>query len=183
MFDILFSWEALWYIMMAIYVPSCIWLIVIVLLQKGKGSGFAGAFGIGAGSDTVFGPRASKSLPQKLTHGMAAIFMLLALSMSLFSGKLGKGSAPDKVVEDQMTASEIDIDALDDLGSAVEDAPAEDAVPITVTPPAPPPAEIETEADLSVLVGEEPAAEAAPAEPIAESADAEDHSSPAPGPS
>ncbi len=97
MLDRLFSVETLWVLMLILYVPACIGLIVIVLLQKGKGSGFAGAFGMGGGSDTVFGPSGGKSLPQRMTHVMAAIFMVLALCMSLVSGKIGKGVAPEQV--------------------------------------------------------------------------------------
>ena len=44
-----FSWDTLWYGLLIMYVPACFGLIVIVLLQKGKGTGFAGAFGAGAG--------------------------------------------------------------------------------------------------------------------------------------
>ena len=110
-------WDILWYVMLALYIPACIGLIVVVLLQKGKGVGFAGAFGIGGGSDTVFGPRMNKSLPQRLTHAMAAIFMILALCMSLVSGRLGKGVAPDKAAEEM---TQTDFSALDDLGSGLE---------------------------------------------------------------
>ena len=110
-------WDILWYAMLALYIPACIGLIVVVLLQKGKGVGFAGAFGVGGGSDTVFGPRMNKSLPQRLTHAMAAIFMILALCMSLVSGRLGKGVAPDKAAEEM---TQTDFSALDDLGSGLE---------------------------------------------------------------
>ena len=127
MWEWIWRWETLWGLLLLLYVPSCIGLIVIVLLQKGKGVGFAGAFGIGPGSDTVFGPRASKSLPVRMTHVMAAVFMTLALVMSLISGRLGKGIAPDKV-ESVGELSGIDavltFDELDDLGSALTDSEA-----------------------------------------------------------
>ncbi|HOS03129.1 MAG TPA: preprotein translocase subunit SecG, partial [Candidatus Hydrogenedentes bacterium] len=77
MLESIFSWEALWWLMIILYVPISVGLVVVVLLQKGKGAGFAGAFGLGGGSDTVFGPRASKSLPVRLTQIMAGMFMLL----------------------------------------------------------------------------------------------------------
>ena len=72
-------WNIIFWLMLLLYVPSCIGLILVVLLQKGKGVGFAGAFGVGGGSDTVFGPRTARSLPQRLTYGMATLFMFLAL--------------------------------------------------------------------------------------------------------
>ena len=109
------SWQTVWYLILVLYVPACLGLIVVVLLQKGKGVGFAGAFGMGGGSDTVFGPRASKSLPQRLTYVMAGLFMTLALVMSLIAGRIGAGVAPATVSE-----SVEDYSALDDLGTAVQ---------------------------------------------------------------
>ncbi|HIJ66376.1 MAG TPA: preprotein translocase subunit SecG [Candidatus Hydrogenedentes bacterium] len=87
----------LWWFMLIVYAVCCLGLIVIVLLQKGKGTGFAGAFGVGPGSDTVFGPRMSKSLPVRLTYIMAGLFLSLALVMSIIAGSVGKGAAPGKV--------------------------------------------------------------------------------------
>ena len=138
-------WETLWILMLILYIPSCIGLIVIVLLQKGKGTGFAGAFGIGPGSDTVFGPRGSKSLPARLTHVMAAIFMILALAMSMISGRVGKGIAPDKVEgPDELGAfGPVSYDGLlDDLGSGIAGsdvaAPPETPAPTEAVPEAVP---------------------------------------------
>lgn len=90
-------WGSLYVVMFIVYVVCCVGLIVIVLLQKGKGTGFAGAFGVGAGSDTVFGPRMSKSLPVRLTYIMAGLVLSLALLMSLIAGSAFKGSAPGKI--------------------------------------------------------------------------------------
>lgn len=96
MFSSVHNW--LWWICIILYVPACLGLIAVVLLQKGKGVGFAGAFGLGGGgADTVFGPRMSKSLPVKLTYVAAAMFLLLALAMSLLSGRITKGQAPELV--------------------------------------------------------------------------------------
>lgn len=99
MLDLIFSWNTLWWLIILFYVPSCFGLIIIVLLQKGKGAGFGGAFGMGGGADTVFGPRMVNSLPQRLTYIMASIFMVFALVMSIVSGKVARGSAPDVVAE------------------------------------------------------------------------------------
>lgn len=98
MLDAIFSFKTLWYVLIIIYVPACISLIIIVLLQKGKGTGFAGAFGAGGGapgSDTVFGPKAGKSLPVRLTYIGATIFMVIAVAMSMISGKVNTGGAPE----------------------------------------------------------------------------------------
>ena len=89
MFDSVHNW--LWWICVILYVPACLGLIAVVLLQKGKGVGFAGAFGLGGGgADTVFGPRMSKSLPVKITYVMAGMFLVLALTM--FFGTVVSGT-------------------------------------------------------------------------------------------
>ncbi len=90
-------WNIIFWLMLLLYVPSCIGLILVVLLQKGKGVGFAGAFGVGGGSDTVFGPRTARSLPQRLTYAMATLFMVLALLMSVVYGRTNQSDAPDLV--------------------------------------------------------------------------------------
>ncbi|GMU91105.1 MAG: hypothetical protein AMXMBFR4_01630 [Candidatus Hydrogenedentota bacterium] len=138
MFDAIFSWYTLWWIILPVYVVCCVGLIVIVLLQKGKGTGFAGAFGVGAGSETVFGPRARKSLPVRLTYIMAGLFMFFSLSMSLLVGKIIEGTAPAQVVE---TAEEGQSNALDQLFGPqatggtppLATAPAELGVPAEIT--------------------------------------------------
>ena len=99
MLDLIFSVNTLWWLILVLYIPACFGLIIIVLLQKGKGQGLAGAFGMGGGMDTIFGPRSSKSLPQKITYASAGIFMALALVMSILSGKVGREVAPDLVAE------------------------------------------------------------------------------------
>lgn len=115
MLNIIFSLNTLWWLILLLYIPACFALILIVLLQKGKGQGLSGAFGMGGGMDTIFGPRSSKSLPQKITYAGAAIFMSLALVMSILSGKVGKAAAPE-LVDVPVQAS---LDALFD-GSATE---------------------------------------------------------------
>ena len=115
MLDAIFSLDTLYWILLAFYIPACIGLIVIVLLQKGKGTGFAGAFGVGVGAETVFGPRARRSLPVKLTYVAAATFMIIALVMSMISGRIGKGQAPELAdVDTEIAASESS--GLADLG-------------------------------------------------------------------
>ncbi len=167
MLSIIFSLNTLWWLILLLYIPACFALIIIVLLQKGKGQGLAGAFGMGGGMDTIFGPRSSKSLPQKITYAGAAVFMVLALVMSILSGKVGKAAAPE-LAEAPVQAS---LDALFD-GSA-EGAPADASAAaggiteVTVNPDVP--------AEDAVAAPAEPVEEGAeaPAEAAAETAPAE----------
>jgi preprotein translocase subunit SecG len=79
---------------------DCIFLILVVLLQSGKGGDVAAAFG-GSGSQTAFGPRGAQKPLEKATVVAAAIFMVLALIFSL-QGVLG----PSSVVRDSGAATQ-----------------------------------------------------------------------------
>lgn len=115
MLETIFSWNTLYVLLMIIYVPSCLGLIAIVLLQKGKNMGFAGAFGVNPGGDTVLGPRASRSLPVRMTYFMAAAFMTICVLFALIEGRRNQGVAPDKVDPELAAAEQQITDQLDDL--------------------------------------------------------------------
>ena len=95
MLDAIFSVNAIWWTLMVVYVPACVGLIGIVLLQQGKGGGFGGALGGGGGTDTVFGTKNAQTLPVKITYAGATLFMTIAIVLSVLSGRLDKGAAPD----------------------------------------------------------------------------------------
>jgi preprotein translocase subunit SecG len=71
-----------------IFVLTCIFLILVVLLQSGKGGDVASAFG-GAGAQSAFGPRGAAKPLEKATVIAAILFMFLALLFSLpgFNGQ------------------------------------------------------------------------------------------------
>ncbi|MBS1272056.1 MAG: Protein-export membrane protein SecG [Candidatus Marinimicrobia bacterium] len=68
-----------------LHVIVAILLVVVILMQSSKGGGLAGAFGGagGGGSQALFGGRGAASFLQKLTVGLAVVFMLLALVINL----------------------------------------------------------------------------------------------------
>jgi preprotein translocase subunit SecG len=65
-----------------IHVAVCIALILIVLLQTGKGSELAGAFG-GGTSNTAFGVTGAISFIGKMTTVAAFCFLFTSVSLSL----------------------------------------------------------------------------------------------------
>ena len=65
-----------------IHLLACCILIVIVLLQKGKGADLAGAFG-GGGSQTAFGVRSATQVIHKLTIAAAVFFMITSYTLGL----------------------------------------------------------------------------------------------------
>ena len=70
--------------LVVLHVMACLVLILVVLLQRGKGSDVGAALG-GGGSNTVFGSRGAGNFLTKLTTGSAVIFMVTSLSLA-YSG-------------------------------------------------------------------------------------------------
>jgi len=73
---------ALLIVLRVVFVLVCLFLILVILLQSGKGGDVAAAFG-GSGSQTAFGPRGAQKPLEKATAVAAIIFMFLALVFSL----------------------------------------------------------------------------------------------------
>jgi preprotein translocase subunit SecG len=69
-----------------LYVLVCIFLILVVLLQQGKGADLAGAFG-GGGSQTSFGPRTTTNIMHRFTTLTFVLFVVLSLTLAILSGK------------------------------------------------------------------------------------------------
>jgi preprotein translocase subunit SecG len=66
-----------------VHVIVCVFLIIVVLLQRGKGAEIGAVFG-GGGGGTLFGSRGAGNFLTRLTTGAALIFMLTSLSLAYF---------------------------------------------------------------------------------------------------
>jgi len=66
-----------------VHVLVSVLLIMVVLLQSGKGAGMGAAFG--GGSQTLFGARGQTTFMHKLTAGMAILFMALSVVLATLS--------------------------------------------------------------------------------------------------
>jgi preprotein translocase subunit SecG len=73
-------------LLVILYVLVCLFLIMVVLLQQGKGADLAGAFG-GGGSQTSFGPRGTTNIMHRMTTGAFILFVLLCLTLTILGGK------------------------------------------------------------------------------------------------
>ena len=89
----------------AVHVFVCLFLVVVVLMQQGKGGGLQAAFG-GSGSDAAFGARSSATLLTRATTVLGALFMVGSMTLaimgqrgesSLLSGVDGPGFQPAPV--------------------------------------------------------------------------------------
>ncbi len=85
----------LYYLLTFLHVVVCVILILVVLLQSGKGADLAGAFGGGA-TQTAFGSRGPASFLSKLTTAAAIVFMVTCLGLSLTGTKEQASSVMDK---------------------------------------------------------------------------------------
>ncbi|MFZ7112738.1 MAG: preprotein translocase subunit SecG [Desulfatiglandales bacterium] len=72
-------------IIILVHVAVCVALILIVLLQRGKGADMGAAFG--GSSQTVFGSAGATSFLSKLTAAAAVIFMVTSLFLAFLFGK------------------------------------------------------------------------------------------------
>jgi preprotein translocase subunit SecG len=96
-------------LLLILHILVSIALILIVLLQGGKGAEMGASFGAGS-SQTVFGATGGQTFIQKLTTSAAVIFMLTSLTLAYFHGKPGASSVmPENVspAQSQETAPAI----------------------------------------------------------------------------
>ncbi len=84
-----------------LHILVCIALILIVLLQTGKGADMGAVFG-SASSQTLFGSSGATPFLGKLTTVAAIIFMLTSLSLAYLS----KGGEKGSVVSDVKPAAQ-----------------------------------------------------------------------------
>jgi preprotein translocase subunit SecG len=80
----------LYYLIATLYILSCLVLLMVVLLQQGKGGDIASAFG-GSSSQTAFGARSGATLLSRATAVGAALFVIGALALAVI-GQRGTGS-------------------------------------------------------------------------------------------
>ncbi len=76
----------LYYLVLTLFILVCFLLIMLVLIQKGRGGGLASAFG-GAGGHTPFGTKTGDVLTWT-TSVLFGVFVLLAIFLNLICNKL-----------------------------------------------------------------------------------------------
>ena len=79
-----------YYLTAGLYVIVCLVLMLVVLLQQGKGGDIASAFG-GGTSQAAFGARSGATVLSRATTVCAVLFMLGALLLGVL-GQRGPGS-------------------------------------------------------------------------------------------
>ena len=143
-------------------VLSAIGVIVLVLLQHGKGADMGAAFGGGA-SGSLFGATGSANFLSRFTAVLATIFFLSTLALSFTSSR--QNATPRSIMEQPAGAPATGVPAP----SGIPGAPASQGVPAAPGGAAPAPADGKAAAPASGV----PGAPAAPATGSATGGDAD----------
>jgi preprotein translocase subunit SecG len=120
-----------------LHVIVCVFLIAVVLLQRGKGAQVGAVFG-GGGGATMFGGRGAGNFLTKLTTGAAIVFMITSLSLAYMRVNRGDrlfegGAAEEQAAKEQPAPFE-------EVGKVPAPPPAEAPAPKPAEAPAPKPA-------------------------------------------
>jgi preprotein translocase subunit SecG len=73
-------------LLVIIHVLISLFLILVVLVQQGKGADLAGAFG-GGGSQTAFGARGATTLLHKLTTAFFCLFVITSMALAVLQAR------------------------------------------------------------------------------------------------
>jgi preprotein translocase subunit SecG len=87
-----------------VHIIVSIGLILVVLLQTGKGADMGAVFG--GSSSTIFGSSGAGNFLSRLTTGMAVVFMITSLTLGYFAGKKPTASVFDSRTEASQPTAE-----------------------------------------------------------------------------
>jgi len=105
-------------VVVLLHVLACVGLIMIVLLQRGKGADLGAAFG--GSSQTVFGSQGAGGFLTKMTTAAAVVFMFTSLGLAYLSSTRVQATVMGGAKEKQA----VEAPAVPDEVPADEEAPA-----------------------------------------------------------
>ena len=113
-------------VLTTLHVIVCIFLVAVVLLQRGKGAEIGAVFGGGA-SSTVFGSRGAGNFLTKLTTGSAIVYMITSLTLSYLyttasSDQLFSDGVAEEPVAEESLFEELGTVAPEELGGGEAEA-------------------------------------------------------------
>lgn len=83
-------------LLVVLHILVCFALVVVVLVQTGKGAEIGATFG-GGGSHTLFGSRGAGNFLTKATAVVGTVFMLTSLALALMSSNVTGGSVVEEL--------------------------------------------------------------------------------------
>ena len=91
--------ESLSSFILVVHILICLFLVIVILLQAGKGADMGAAFGAGS-SQTLFGARGAATFLSKLTTITAMLFLVTSVSLAMIHRNRTKlGSSQSVVTE------------------------------------------------------------------------------------
>jgi preprotein translocase subunit SecG len=109
-------------LLIVIHVIVCLFLIVIVLLQHGKGADIGATFG--GSSQSLFGTEGPLPLLNKITTLAAIIFMLTSVTLAYFSSSTSTGSVMNELKKQQAVKVEKPAEQKDAVAPVPDQTPA-----------------------------------------------------------
>ena len=111
---------------------SAIFIILLVLVQRGRGGGLAGAFG-GAGGSSAFGAKAGDVFT-KITMYSVTIWIILCVLATYWANNRGDafGKGGGAFAGGNKAETTIDLGALQDAQEGAEEPSGEEAAPVGV---------------------------------------------------
>lgn len=113
-------------LLVIIHIIVSVFLIGVVLLQRGKGADMGASFG-STSSQTVFGSRGPGNFLSKLTTIAAVIFILTSFSLAFVGSNKGGGSS---VIPEQTEAPVLPQPPAPDVKQIPQAAPAVPGAPV-----------------------------------------------------
>ena len=119
-----------------LHVIVCLFLVLTVLLQSGKGGGMGGAFG-GGNAATVFGGGGASTFLKRMTAAAGTIFMVTSMILAFIASHNGAdalekyGDDQQKIADAKDAARKKALDAGSGSGSAGAVVPSVPTTPLT----------------------------------------------------
>jgi preprotein translocase subunit SecG len=85
--------------LMVIHYMVCFAMVLVILLQSGKGGGLAGAFG--GGGSTIFGGRGAGTVLTRATMILGLLFFVTSLTLALMSAQGGGTTAGKSLIQEE----------------------------------------------------------------------------------
>jgi len=93
-------------ILTIIHLVAAIAIVVLILLQQGRGADMGAAFGGGGSSQSLFGSRGSATFLSRVTGGLSLLFFITALSLAYIYTQ--ESSTTNNVVKETTPAQTTD---------------------------------------------------------------------------
>lgn len=121
--------------LLLVHLLICLALVVVVLVQSGKGGGLAGG-AFGGSAQTVFGGRGATDFFSRATMVLGAAFFVTSLTLALISS--GTSGPRRSLVQENARRSSSSAPAPTPVGGPTQSGPAPSAPVLPAAPPAKP---------------------------------------------